>query len=115
MAKRTGRRREPHKRWADFPGIVLEELESKKKESEKKETDVVENRLRDTGWGRGRRGRDDWREKHGSKRTTVCKPDKQWKFAARPREYKLRLCNHLEGWERVGGESTGRGNMYTYG
>ena len=57
-------RREPPKRWADFPGTVLEELESKKK----KETAVVENRLRDTGWGRGRRGRDDWREKHGDLR-----------------------------------------------
>lgn len=71
-------RREPPKRWADFPGTVLEELESKKE----KETDVVENRLRDTGWGRGRRGRDDWREKHGCVSTTECKTDKQWKVAA---------------------------------
>ena len=33
------------------------------------------------GSGRGRRGLGEWREQHGSKYTTICKIDSQWKFA----------------------------------
>ena len=33
------------------------------------------------GQGRGRRGRDEWREQHGSIYTTVCKRDSQREFA----------------------------------
>ena len=34
--------------------------------------------------------------------STMCKTDSQWEFAVWPRELKLGLCDHLEGWGGVG-------------
>ena len=60
----------------------------------------IENRLKDKGSGEEGEW-DEWREKHGSIYTAVCKVDSQWKFAVWLRELKLGLCNNLDGWERV--------------
>ena len=49
---------------------------------------------------------------------TICKIDSQWEFAVWLREFKLGLCNNLEGWDGEGekeGSLRGRGHMYTYG
>ena len=50
----------------------------------------------------GRRGWDEWREEHGNIYTIICKKNRQWKFAGRLREPKLRLCDNLERWDAVG-------------
>ena len=42
----------------------------------------------------------------GGIRTTICKINSQWKFAAWLGELKAGLCNNLEGWGVVHGEGT---------
>ena len=57
------------------------------------------------------------REWHGHIYPTKCKIDSLWEAAALHREISSVLCDHLEGWDRVGGRRKGEGiwgYMYTY-
>ena len=52
----------------------------------------------------GRRGWDEWREKHGSIYSIIRKIYSQWEFAVWFGELKPGLCNNLEWWDGMAGE-----------
>ena len=52
-------------------------------------------------WGEGRRGRDVWKEKHGTY-ITICKICSQWELAVWFKKLKQGLCINLEWWDENG-------------
>ena len=58
----------------------------------------IENRLVDTGWGRGVEEGGTNGEGSMERYITICKTDSQWVFPLSLREVRLMLCINLEEW-----------------
>ena len=48
-------------------------------------------------------GWDEQTQQHGNIHTTLYKTDSQWELPVCLREFKLVLCDNLEGWDGMGG------------